>query len=112
MMSIPIGLNNAGLTRPPFTSYVLLVIFEDENIERMKEHDPGELVIEKLGLPWSVLQPAAIHFIYASPDEVRTLMSLPPDQVQGYIKTVLFRGWKFQPEKGDNDDSYQRPKQN
>lgn len=114
MISIPIGLNRAGTETAGAApaSYVLLIILEDENISRLKQYDPGELSIAKLGEPWCNLKLAGIHFIYASPDEVKTLMSLPYTEIGSYIKKTLFRGWKYKPEEGDNDSSYQRPKEN
>lgn len=112
MMTIPIGLDRSGKMALPFTSYILLVILEDDNMERLKEHDPGEVPVSKLPEPWCRLKLDWIQLVYASPDEVRTLMSLARDEVPAYVKRTLYRGWKFRPEKGDNDSGFQRPKDN
>ena len=60
MITIPLRLNQL--------SYILLVIIEDENLQRLKQYDPGEVVLSKLGTPWTHLALESVQLAYATPD--------------------------------------------
>jgi len=80
----------------------LLVILEDENIERIKEHDCAEIIWSQLG-QFATLRPATIGIGYASPDEMKQIVAWAQ---QGNIADALklvTGGFRFRPEKGDHD---------
>lgn len=103
MMTIPLQVNSV--------EYDLVIVLEDENIERLKGYDPGEVDISKLG-PFSNLRVRRIQITYANPEEVKLIgLCNTRGQLAGILNN-LSRGWKFRPELGDNDMAYQSPGKN
>lgn len=79
----------------------VLIVLEDENVERIRQQDPVEI---KWGqLPKAVHRPdlvGIVHLGVADVGQLRTLMQ------EGKIREAFkfaTRGFKYQPEKGDHD---------
>lgn len=90
--------------------YTVVVIFFDENIRRMKDYDPGELVISKFGLPWAAMRLKTLHFHYATTEEGNKLSGLKDMTELKDFLNYLSRGWKAQGD--DHDSDYQSPGRN
>lgn len=103
MMTIPLQVNSG--------EYDLVIILEDENIERLKGYDPGEVDISKLG-PFSNLRVRRIQIAYANPEEVKLIGLCNTRGQLAETLNNLSRGWKFRPELGDSDMAYQSPGKN
>lgn len=90
------------------TSFDLFVILEDENIERLKEHDPAEILPGNCGPAFNGLGLRSVQICYLSPGEVEEAVDLLRDgQINEVIKRLL-KGWRFRPEHGDHDQGPQR----
>jgi hypothetical protein len=92
--------------------FVLVVVLFDESIKRMKEYDPGEILISRLGLPWARWHLQTIHLHYATAEEGNKLSSIKDMAELKAFLNHLARGWKFRPEAGDGDSMYQTPGKN
>ena len=80
----------------------LLIVLEDDNISRIKEHDSAEVKWSQLGA-FCTMKPRIIGISYASAEEVARLHELiGADDVVGALK-LLTGGFKFRPELGDHD---------
>lgn len=99
MISIPMQVNDL--------LYDLFVILEDENIERIKNYDPAEIVTQNMPKPWRSMSIRNVILMRATSEEMIHITSLHNfDDVKAAIKN-LSRGWKYKPKSGDNDGSYQ-----
>ena len=90
-------------------SFSLFVILVEESIQRIKEYDPAEITLQKMGPPWNRMVIKDVIIAYATPAELIRIDALMKEQrysVQSILK-YLSRGWKFKPEVGDNDEDYQ-----
>ena len=81
----------------------LLVILEDENIERIKEHDCAEVIWAQLA-PYSChMVPESITIGYATADELKKIQKWAKEgNIAEAIKLVT-DGFKYRPERGDHD---------
>lgn len=105
MLTIPIQHNAV--------EYSLCVILEDDNLTRIREYDPCEIVVDKLGLPWARLRLSMMRIYYATHEECVQLTAIQKrEDALKFINDVLTRGWKFKPECGDRDGGYESVKQN
>lgn len=104
MMTVPLQIDAVH--------FDLFVILEDENIERIKNYDPAELVGKSLGSPWIYLRIRNVIILYATADETRRLSECANKPATVDMLRHLSRGWEHRPDKGDSDESYQRPNQN
>ena len=98
MLSIPVQLNE--------TEYVLIIALQDANIERIKQHDPAEVVPEKLGGNWAKLTLKQIHITYATEEDERTITALFREGNVRDAVRFMRRGFKYQPTMGDHDGQY------
>jgi hypothetical protein len=90
--------------------YDLLVVLEADNVARLKQYDPAEIIVSKLGGPWAGLRLDRVRILYANADETRQLVSMHSRKdAVNFINKVLARGWKYRPELGDDDGNYQQP---
>lgn len=103
MLTIPISLND----RPP----VLIVILEDENLQRIKQKDPAIVHVKSMPGIWQRVCFEEIHILYASPTEAQAIQSAAAIGDSGkamQLTLALESGFKFQPERGDSDEPYKR----
>ena len=98
MLSIPVRLNE--------TEYVLFIALQDANIERIKQYDPAEVVLEKLGGDWAKLALKQIHITYATEEDERTITELFREGNVRDAVRFMRRGFKYQPTMGDHDGTY------
>ena len=104
MLSIPIQFDAAR--------YDIWVVLEDENFERIKKYDPGELDLDKMPLEWRKLDLRRVVFAYANAEEITRLSGASSKADLRKQLRSLNRGWRYQPEKGDSDSPYQMPAKN
>ena len=93
MLMIPLNCSNGD--------FDLIVVLEDENIARMKQHDPAEILWKQF--PFSTLRPKTIQIAYATPDEARKISELAQSGNIAEVVKLVASGWKFRPEAGDHD---------
>lgn len=87
-------------------SYQLAVILEDDNLKRIKEYDPAEVLTDKLGAPWTGMKLVGITIHYATTKEIQELSRcVNPAQATAMLRS-LSRGWKYRPKEGDHDGNY------
>ena len=87
----------------------LIVVLEDENLERIRDHDPAEQDVLRLPDVWRRQRVRRIQIGYLTPDEMREGMErLESDRNPVRLLQMVFARWKFRPEKGDNDMPYAR----
>lgn len=86
--------------------YVLIIVMRKENIARIKDHDPAEVIPAKLGGQWAGMAVRAIHIAYATEPEARDLVEcVRRGDLMGALG-MLRKGWKFRPDLGDSDGPY------
>lgn len=93
--------------------YDILIVLEKENIDRIMEYDPAEVVISKLGSPWKDWKVRTVSVLFATKPEIGELQSsmqssrvLADPTIFPAVIEKLYRGWKYRPEAGDHDDNY------
>lgn len=80
----------------------LLIILEDDNLQRIKEHDCAEVIWAQLG-QFANLRPSTISIGYANPAEMKQIHAwAQAGNIRDCIKLVT-EGFKFRPEAGDHD---------
>jgi hypothetical protein len=104
MMTIPLQVDRS--------SFHLFIVLEEENIDRLKEHDPAEVMFEKLGEPWVFLHCSRVNILFASAEEAMRLGHTKSKEDLLKQLKELSRGWAYRPDKGDSDAPYQSPKGN
>ena len=80
----------------------LLVVLEDENIERIKEHDCAEVIWSQLGL-YANTRPESITIGYANPSEMKRIYAYAESGEIGEALKLVTGGFKYRPEVGDHD---------
>lgn len=84
----------------------IFLVLEDSSLKRIKEYDPGELNLPKMGAPWDKMTLRNIHILYATEEEAKNLVAAKGlTEMWKQIKH-LARGWKFLPEAGDSDEPF------
>lgn len=92
MLTIPIPLNHSEMN--------LIIVFEDENLDRLKLYDPAEVPLSKMG-PYGALKIRSIGIMYATQEESAKVVELiRQDKLQEALQ-LLSRGFKYRPEMGD-----------
>lgn len=99
MMTVPLQVDSAN--------YDLFIILEDENLERLKKHDPAEIVRKNLGAHWLHLRIRNVLILYATADETRRLSECANKPAIVDMLKQLSRGWAHRPDQGDHDGPYQ-----
>jgi hypothetical protein len=80
----------------------LLIVLEDDNVQRIKEHDCAEINWAHLG-QFANLRPSTITIGYANPAEMKQIQQwAQTGNIRDCIKLVT-EGFKFRPEMGDHD---------
>lgn len=93
------------------THYSLMIVLQDGNIERLREHDPVEVPLTMLGPKFAGLQLRDVTVTYATDEDIREVERLGQ---QGDIRDALrylTRGFRFRPDRGDHDDPPKRLQQ-
>jgi len=84
--------------------YIIICALQDENLERIKQKDPAQLQIYRLGEPFSKLNLREVHLTHITDKEMEVIQTMISngEDVRGFLKK-LCSGWKYRPDKGDND---------
>lgn len=80
----------------------LLVVLEEDNIERIKEHDCAEVIWSQLG-PYASMRPETIAIGYASAAEMKEISQWATQGETEKALKLVTGGFKFRPEMGDHD---------
>lgn len=89
------------------TDYALYVFLEDENLERMRKHDPAVVATAHLGPSFNHrLHLREVVVGYSTADDLARVMELckagkPLDALRH-----MTRGFRFRPGQGDHDGPY------
>lgn len=86
----------------PNGDFDLLIVLEQENIDRIKEYDPAELKWNELGY-FSDVKPRSIQITFGSPEDIKKIHELAKVGKPVEAIKLVTRGWKFRPESGDHD---------
>jgi hypothetical protein len=97
MLSLPFKVSD--------TEMDLFVILEDDNIERIKQYDPAEIVRSNLG-PMARLTIRNVVIMYASKADIATVMPMFENGDPNQAMRHLSRGFRYRPDAGDHDDGY------
>lgn len=90
------------------TEYSIVVLLENDNMERIREHDPAEITIKKLPPEWTRLKLNAVLITYLGPEEKDRFLALcDDDRVQQALRFAT-RGWRYRPDQGDHDHGPER----
>lgn len=88
-------------------SYDLYIVMGDTSMDRIRNYDPVELVIKKMGPPFDKLKLRVIFLCYASVQELHGLASVSSMDDLKEKLLPLNRGWQYRPDLGDEDtDQY------
>ena len=98
MLSLPVKVSD--------TEMDLFVILEDDNIERIKQHDPAEIVRRNLG-PMSRFTIRNVVIAYAGKEDLATVMPMFENGNPNEAMRHLSRGFRFRPDSGDHDGKYE-----
>lgn len=83
----------------------LLIVLAEENIERIHQYDPVEIIWSQMPSEISMRRPATLAVTYASAEEQKQIeqdsISDPKWKEKWFDKVT--RGWKFRLDKGDHD---------
>lgn len=89
----------------------IFVVLEDDNIQRIQQYDPAEIVHHQMGQPWADLAIRNVVVSYASPTDMLTIkVMLEHDRDVAAALRYLSRGFAFRPDKGDTDQPYVQKK--
>lgn len=105
MICIPFSINQGRFN--------VLIVLEQDGIDRIKEHDPAEVNLRAMPEPYRSMTLDEVHITFGTADDIRFIMSQEPGGTG--LKEVLkrmTRGWKYRPELGDNDGPPQMPTHN
>lgn len=94
------------------TTYSIMVVLLDENIERIKQRDPAEVTMKSLGSLWESLKLKDIIITYTTEAEMAQMMQLCATGRTPEALRRLTRGFVFRPDKGDHDGPYLSMKPN
>jgi len=86
--------------------YSVFVVLQDDNLSRLREHDPAEVNIGKMGQPWSALKLRDVIIGYASETDTADVYRLCEANRSDEALKYLSRGFAFHPDRGDHDDAY------
>lgn len=83
----------------------LLIVLDEESITRIREYDNAEVLWNQLPPDYSMRKPNCIGVGFATAAEIKQIeessVSDPDWKEKAY--SLVTRGFKFQPEKGDHD---------
>ena len=88
--------------------YKLAIILEEENLDRMKHYDPGDLTLSKLTPAFASLKLTQIILLYVSPPETDAILNMAMAGKGPEALALLSRGWEWKPEAGDHAGPYEK----
>lgn len=83
--------------------FELVVVLEDENIERIKRYDPAQFEMEKVTEDGERIGLARLTIAYASPADLLWIRELVERGKNGEALKFIARGWEYRPDLGDHD---------
>lgn len=98
MMVLPVAINDR--------EFDLWIVLTPENLARMCQYDPAELVKANLGEPWTGMQIRNVMLTAVTDEEARELPARSRANLEGALRW-LSRGFKYRPEAGDHDEPYE-----
>ena len=87
--------------------YSIFVILEEDNLKRLKDYDPAEIVLSNFPEEWKSLQLKDIIIGYANEKDKTTVNAFFEQGEPEKALRYLSRGFKFKPEDGDHDNKYE-----
>ncbi len=102
----------AGMLVLPFqisrTEYSIFVALPQDSIDRMRAYDPAEVTIAKLGGRYADLKLKDLIIGYATADDEKAVMKIIREE-NDPRKALKFltRGFRYRPDMGDHDKSYE-----
>lgn len=97
MMTVPLKINER--------EFDVIICLQLENLDRMREHDPAEIIKSHFGEPWTGLQIRNVMIAYLTEKEAEEF----PDRMRKDARAALrwlTRGFRYRPAQGDIDDDY------
>ena len=88
------------------TEMDVFIILQSENIDRLMEYDPAELVKDRMG-DYAKLGIRNVVITYATDADIATIMPMLQDGNLRDALRHLTRGWQYRQEAGDNDNRYE-----
>lgn len=99
MLAIP-------LLRKGSTTFDVVLVMDDSNVDRMKLSDPVEFDVRLLPQVYHVQQVRRVIIAFETPENTAKLLEmLKADRIREALAFVV-RGWKYKPEQGDVDAPY------
>jgi hypothetical protein len=92
--------------RASATEYDLNIILEDENIARMKEYDPAEIITGLMTDQFKQLKIRNVTILYANATDLAHVMILCDAGKPREALQYLARGFEFRPDRGDSNEPY------
>jgi hypothetical protein len=86
----------------------ILIVLDEENIERIQQNDPFELDVRKMPSTVALPVPFRVVICYAKKSELQVIAELAKRGDQKALRDYLYRGFKV--ETGDSDDQYTKLK--
>jgi hypothetical protein len=86
------------------SQFSLFVILNDENIERIREYDPGEVVLSQMPAKWQRLKLKDIVLMFCPQEDVPKFIELVNKEGPQAGLKMLARGFRHRPDRGDDDE--------
>jgi hypothetical protein len=83
--------------------YSLMVVLQEDNIERIRSNDPAEVAMSKLSERWQSMKLADVIVTYATSEDEQTALKLFAEGKGHEALRFLTRGYAYRPEAGDHD---------
>lgn len=83
------------------SEYHLFVVLDDDGVERMRLHDPGEIPLGSLSDPFKDLVLRKFVLCYASDEEMERIAEWAKQGKLDKIIKLLTGGWRYRPDRGD-----------
>lgn len=87
------------------TEFNVFIALMKDGLERIKEYDPAEIKVDKLGADFQDLKLKTIYVGYATKGDLAKATQLAEQGREKDIINFLARGWKIK--HGDRDDAYE-----
>lgn len=89
--------------------YVLLIVLQDGNIERLKKYDPIDAPLKHvngMGRGFEGLKLKSVAIAYCTPEESQQIQDgCAMGKTIKSVLNIVSRGWEFHPEQGDADEA-------